>query len=319
MNTIFISIASYKDILLEKTINEAYSKAKYPNNLVFGIFEQNYESDSINLDNFAFKNQFKYKRIDPELAKGVCWARQLIQEMYSGEKYFFQIDSHMLFDQDWDEHFISCLEELKKYHNKPLITAYPTGFNPYTFEKGIYRPGTVSIIKTNDKQGRLKKFKSGGYLKGFGKQDHPSKHKMVYGYYIGACCIFSQGIFVEEVPYDDSIFFTGEEPALSIRAWTHGYNIFHISDLHVYHCWTRDYGVRVQEDLAPGQGWANLKRAKKHIQRLIHGEIVGKNGIGTERTTQHYVDFSGINFFNFTWTDRNKNVFGKPYYEPLTI
>ena len=41
MTTIFISIAAYKDKLLPITINEAYSKAKYPHNLVFGVFEQN--------------------------------------------------------------------------------------------------------------------------------------------------------------------------------------------------------------------------------------------------------------------------------------
>jgi hypothetical protein len=54
METIFISIASYRDKLLANTINEAYSKAKHKDNLVFGVFEQNFENDSINLDDFEF-------------------------------------------------------------------------------------------------------------------------------------------------------------------------------------------------------------------------------------------------------------------------
>ena len=90
MDTIFISIAAYKDKLLPITINEAYSKAKHKDNLVFGIFEQHTESASINLDNFEFKSQIRYKRVDPETTKGVCWARKNIQNMYQNETYYFQ-------------------------------------------------------------------------------------------------------------------------------------------------------------------------------------------------------------------------------------
>ena len=115
MTTIFISIAAYKDKLLPITINEAYSKAKYKDNLVFGIFEQNTDVDSINLNNFEFKDQIRYKRVDPETTKGVCWARKNVQDMYQNETYYFQIDAHTLFDQDWDEYIIDHLKESKKF------------------------------------------------------------------------------------------------------------------------------------------------------------------------------------------------------------
>ena len=318
MTTIFISIAAYKDKLLEKTINEAYSNAKYKNNLVFGVFEQNIESESINLDRFEFKNQIRYQRVDPETTKGVCWARKNVQDMYSNETYYFQIDAHTLFDQDWDEYLIDSLLELKKYHNKPIITAYPINFDCFTFERLKYSKDTISIVSTDDDHGRKERFVEFGFCPPWGNSNYPSQHKMVHGFHLGACCIFAEGSFVNNVPYDDSIFFGGEEPMLSLRAWTHGYNIFHIGNLHVYHCWEKQYGGVVQRDLQPGQGTAHIEHAKQYIKKMVNGEIVGKYGIGNERTVQQYIEFSGLDYFSCVWNDKS-DIFNKPYYKQLTV
>lgn len=319
MNKIFISIASYKDPLLENTIKEAYSKARHKDNLVFGILEQNFETDSINLDNFEFKNQIRYSRVDPELSKGVCWARSIVQGMYDNEEYYFQIDSHMLFEENWDEYFISCFTELKRYHDKPIITGYPLNFNSDTFEKeSPYPEDRIAVILTNNKRQRDKHFVTLGFSPPWGHVNYKTPHKMIHGYYIGACCLFAEGIFVKEIPYDDSIFFGGEEPMLTLRAWTHGYNIFHVGNLHVYHCWQRNYRVGVHNDLAPGRNEIHRKNTKNYIQRMIRGEITGRYGIGNVRSVQQYIDFSGIDYFNYVWQDKN-NIFEMPYYQQLTV
>ena len=319
MTTIFISIAAYKDKLLTNTINEAYSKAKFPTNLVFGVFEQNVVAESIDLDSFEFKDQIRYQRVDPETTKGVCWARKTIQSMYNNETYYFQIDAHMLFEQDWDENFINNLIELKKYHSKPIITAYPSNFNCYTFEKQLYKPDTVVIVGTDNNNKRAESFINLGFSPPWGNSNHPTQHKMVHGYHLGACCIFAEGSFIKEVPYDDSIFFGGEEPMLTLRAWTHGYNIFHMGNIRVYHCWNKQYGGIVQRDYKEGQGKVYVEIAKDYITRMINGEIKGEYGLGTHRTVRQYIDFSGIDYFNRVFNDKNKSVFDKPYYEQLTV
>jgi hypothetical protein len=318
MTTIFISIAAYKDKLLPITINEAYSKAKYPHNLVFGVFEQNTELDSINLNNFEFKNQIRYQRVDPATTKGVCWARKNVQDMYQNETYYFQIDAHTLFDQDWDEYFIDNLKEIKKYHSKPIITAYPASFNQITFEKVPYKPNTVSIVSTDDDHGRAERFIEFGYCPPWGNENYPADYKIVHGYHLGACCIFAEGEFVREIPYDDSVFFGGEEPILTLRAWTRGYNIFHIGNLRVNHCWGKDYGGIVLRDINHTESKSYVQQAKNYISRLINGEIVGNYGLGNVRTIQQYIDYTGLDFFNCKYSKREM-MFTVPYYERLVV
>ena len=46
---------------------------------------------------------------------GVCWARHSVQQLYSGETYTLQIDSHMRFEQDWDEILIEMLKNLTRW------------------------------------------------------------------------------------------------------------------------------------------------------------------------------------------------------------
>ena len=63
---LFINIASYRDELLGRTINDAYNNAKYKDSLVFGIVEQNYKDTSINPKEYSFSNQIRYIRVDPQ-------------------------------------------------------------------------------------------------------------------------------------------------------------------------------------------------------------------------------------------------------------
>jgi hypothetical protein len=314
MSTIFISIAAYKDKLLPITINEAYSKAKFKDNLVFGIFEQNTESESINLNNFEFNNQIRYKRVDPETTQGVCWARKNVQDMYQNETYYFQIDAHTLFDQDWDEYFINNFKEIKKYHSKPIITAYPANFNQDTFEKVEYKPNTIAVVSTDSDHGRAERFVEFGFCPPWGNENYPAEHSIVHGFHLGACCIFAEGSFVRDIPYDDAIFFGGEEPMLTLRAWTHGYNIFHIGNIKVYHCWGKNYGGIVFWDVRKDY----IEETKQYISRMIQGEIVGKYGIGNVRSIQQYIDYSGLDYFNCKHIPKD-SMFTISYYEQLTV
>ena len=79
-NKIFISIASFLDPLLENTIENMISTAKYPENLVFGIIIQDKQEV---LNKFAAKygkrENYKIISILPEESKGCCWARAQIQ------------------------------------------------------------------------------------------------------------------------------------------------------------------------------------------------------------------------------------------------
>jgi hypothetical protein len=71
-------------------------------------------------------------------AQGPCWARHICSNLFAGEDYVLQIDSHMRFRQNWDSYSVSMLERLysnqQKEARNPIITTYPP---PY------YLPNTI--------------------------------------------------------------------------------------------------------------------------------------------------------------------------------
>lgn len=316
MKKIFISIASYKDQLLKNTILEAHAKARHPQRLVFGIFEQNTHEDCLDINQFEFKDQIRYVCVDYRKSQGVCWARKNVQSLYQGEDYYFQIDAHMLFEDGWDDYLVNRLEEIRKYNAKPIITAYPHDFDHSTLtRKAEYKPNELLIVWTGES--RNPEFQDKGFCPPWGGF-RESPHMAVHGFYIGACFIFTIGDFVRDVPYDDYIFFGGEEPALALRAWTHGYNIFHIANLHVYHCWQKAYGGVIHWDIDGQQSQQHKSNAAEHILKLAKNEVAAPYGLGTERTAEQYMNYSGVNYLTRVYKE-NPRMFTVPYNEPLPL
>ena len=80
---IFVQIASYRDPQLIPTIKDMLANAKKPKNLVFSIARQFAEEDGFdNLDEYRNDKRFKILDIPYEEAKGVCWARHQVQQLY---------------------------------------------------------------------------------------------------------------------------------------------------------------------------------------------------------------------------------------------
>ena len=69
--------------------------------------------------------------------------------------------------------------------------------------------------------------------------------------FLAAGFLFTIGSFVEEVPYDPELYFFGEEIAMTLRAYTHGYDLFHPHQVLVWHDYVRSYATRHWDDHAP--------------------------------------------------------------------
>ena len=129
---IFVQIASYRDPELENTIKSMIENAKRPKNLVIGICRQYHPEDGFDtLNDYRKDKRFRILDILYSESKGVCWARNQVQQLYGGEEYTLQIDSHMRFEKNWDDEFIKMVKQLqKKGFQKPLLTGYVSSFNP---------------------------------------------------------------------------------------------------------------------------------------------------------------------------------------------
>ena len=110
--TIFVQIASYRDPDLLNTLKDILDNAKTPKNLRFGIAWQHSEEDEWDdLSEYMDDDRFRILNIPHEESMGACWARNLLQQLYSGETYTLQIDSHTRFIKNWDY-------ELKKEYKR---------------------------------------------------------------------------------------------------------------------------------------------------------------------------------------------------------
>ena len=121
-NKIFISIASYRDPELLPTLKDLISKAKSPQNLVFGISREYHPDDKFDrLTKYKKDKRFNIIETLWEDSLGVCRARHNIQKLYSGEEFYFQLDSHHRFVKDWDDKLKKTLRSLVKKVIKNLF------------------------------------------------------------------------------------------------------------------------------------------------------------------------------------------------------
>jgi hypothetical protein len=323
---IFISIVSYRDPLLYSTITEAYKNARNKHNLVFGVVDQSYAWETIDFNSFPFRKQVRYLRFDPFYARGVCWARNLAQSLYSGEDFYFQVDSHTLFDEDWDLTLIEQFNDIRAYHDKPVISAYPHAFeavnnNILNLRKTKY-DGLLTLVADEENAFIFSEKYENYYV---GTKTHIiDKKEPVHGYMIGGNCLFLEGKSVEEVPYDPFLFFSGEEHSLALRYYTHGYDIFHVPEIPVYHYYGRDYRTTMWgddnvEDKKPVKWWEMDLLSKKRLKEIVCGKV-GTYGLGQKRTVEQYINFCGIDYFSKMLEPRSKigqGVFELDYRKPI--
>lgn len=303
MSTIFVSIASYCDSLLKTTMEDALDNARYPDELRFGVVEQSNISHLPNMTD-RLKRNVRHLLVDPKQSRGACWARALVMAMYGDEDWFFQIDAHTIFDKHWDACLQGAWADCSRVSKKPYIAGYP---HPYEIKDGIsekkkYTEGIIANVVSKDK--------------GFGENyiDLPftsifvDKPSPIKGFHLAAGCVFAPGNFVYELPYDPFIYFYGEEPLLALRAFTHGWDLFHIPKLPVYHYYdtgeieikrTRHWSE--EEDSGRTERWWDFNnRANSRMNQIVHGKDFGVYGLGRERTIQEYAEFSGIDYVNKT-------------------
>ncbi|NCA31088.1 MAG: hypothetical protein EBS93_10290, partial [Chitinophagia bacterium] len=235
VETIFIQIASYRDPQLIPTIKDCLEKAKYPENLRFGICWQHCENDDWDkIDDYIYDSRFKIIDIDYKDSKGVCWARNLVQSLYQGETYTLQLDSHHRFSQDWDITLIDMLKSLQdKGFAKPLITAYIPSFDPDNDPAARVKEPWKMTFDRFIPEGAVF-FLPASFNPAIDKLDEP-----LIGRFYSAHFAFTLGIFSKEVKHDPEYYFHGEEISIAARAFTHGYDIFYPHKVVCWHEYTR--------------------------------------------------------------------------------
>ncbi len=294
--TIFVSIAAYRDIECQWTIRDLFEQAANPDAIFVGVVWQLVRGEDDDcLVIRTRERQIREVFIDAADSLGVCWARHQAQQLYRGETYTLQIDSHMRFAPGWDRELISILQACPS--DRPVLSTYPSAYTP----PHDLDDTTHSIVIT------AKEFDDAGILifgsrtlDGVDRIDTPIPAAFVAGGYI-----FARAEIIGDVPYDPNIYFWGEEISLSARLWTWGWDLFHPGKVLIYHDYTGTNRTRHWSDPHP-VGWDLMDaRSKARVKHLFGTEPsadeeaikdLDSYGFGTRRSLEDYEDFCGVTF-----------------------
>ena len=304
MKSIFVQIASYRDPELIPTIKDLIEKASKPENLKICIAHQYAEEDEWDrLDQFADDGRFTVIQIPYQESQGTCWARNEIQRHYNGEDYTLHLDSHHRFCKDWDTECIDIITNLQKEgFKKPLLTSYCPS---YSLPDGKKIDDIVYGMRVNIWKDGVALF----HPYAMEKTAAPVPSRFYSGHFA-----FTLGQFCKEVPHDPLMYFYGEEISISVRAYTHGYDLFAPHKQLVWHEYTREGRSKHWDDHSRWFDRDNASKARTRQLLGVNGEVCSpcnKNtfkeyGLGEARTLEEYEVYAGIKFKDQTITHRCK-------------
>ena len=293
-SSIFIQIAAYRDKELLPTLKDLLSKASKPSLLHICICWQHSVDDEWDtLDEYKDDKRFTILDINYKDSKGACWARNLIQQHYNKEKFTLQLDSHHRFVEDWDIKLKNMYAGLQlNGSTKPLITGYlpaydidtskPIDLDPWMLSYNYFgHDGPLHTIPE-----AIPNWKSLG--------------GPVRGRFYSAHFAFTDGKFSVDVQHDPEMYFHGEEISIAVRAFTHGYDIYHSNKLIAWHHYGRKSATKHWDDSKTWQkdNLKSYKRVRKLLginnEKFKSGE--NKYGFGKVRTLYDYEKYAGVRF-----------------------
>lgn len=301
-DSIFIAIASFLDYEIVYTILDCIYKADHPDRLHFSVclqYNDEPETNQYILDNLVDKYSIKVDKFRYEDSQGGCWARQIAQQNYNKQTYSLQVDSHTRFIKGWDTIVINDYTKLKNQGVvNPLLTFLPPSYSRVdeigidVDFKHLYNLDRLNIPK-------FKRMTHDYWLEYVGYGDEvninftPTKIKILYGGFV-----FTDGKWVKTVEQDPEHYYTGEELALAIRSYTHGYDLFTPSQIVAWH--------RAHRKPLPKHFTINSEEVgkEKHnvamvrLRKLVENGNLGKYGAGTKRTVSMFEKYAGLDFKN---------------------
>jgi len=222
-------------------------------------------------------------------------------KLYQGEEFTLQLDSHHRFAKDWDIMLLQDYFQAATLSEKPVISTYCTPFNPFSEEPYNEMPCIMSQYEFSDD----KLLMSMPYY----IQDHKTRTSVIRNRTISGHFYFTNGKFIEEVPYDPDIYFGGytEETTLSLRAFTYGYDVYCPYRQYIWHEYSRNYRRKHWDDHGKKEDTPQDKTSgerdvysRNKTRQLFgqedHGIDMGIYDLGSVRTLRDYELFGGFDF-----------------------
>jgi [Skp1-protein]-hydroxyproline N-acetylglucosaminyltransferase len=325
--TIYASIASYRDPECSETVADLFLRAKYPERIRLAILDQIVKDvDEPCAIPSQYINQVDRYELDARYAVGPVFARHLAHRYYRGEYYAMQIDSHVRFTHHWDEDIIG---QWQSAHNEmAVLSTYLSdligSIDPVS-HTSIHNSRPIMCVSDYEGSGATKHLRHGQQPEGPpGIRGQPTLHP-----FWAAGFSFARGHFVLQVPYDQYLpmVFQGEEISIGLRGFTYGYDYYAAERSVCFHMYA------VQENEAKRKAiplfWENAKlyrgvgvKAMKRLNTIIGmadfptnewpNDDAQKYGLGHVRRPSQFFDTFGIHVQNQTVEQHLCRFVGKP-------
>eukprot|EP00980_Cylindrotheca_fusiformis_P016689 scaffold5024_cov136-Cylindrotheca_fusiformis.AAC.18 len=333
LETIYISVASYRDPECLPTVEDMFLRADNPERLRVAIIDQRMDNDSvapcsrprIPCDEDPEQPMCKYAHlidsfeISAPLSIGPVFARHLANRMYRGEYFAMQIDSHVRFIEHWDTSIVMQWKQAK--NEMGVISTYLSdiieSIDPVTHENR--HPNRPIMCKTDyEGNGKMKHLRHGQQPEGLpGIHGEPTLHP-----FWAAGFSFARGHFVIQVPYDQY----REEIFQGLRGFTYGYDYYTAEVSVAFHM----YAIKENKEkrkkvklfwengvLYPGSSVEGMKRLNGIIGMGDPGdEYYNKDeeeyGLGQVRPKEKFFRLYGIHTDTKTVEDHLCTFVGRP-------
>ena len=300
--TIFVSLVSYRDPKCGSTLVELFKKALNPEKVNVGVVQQNLEGDKDCFEEYCRladqrcrRDNVRMIRMKAEESRGVMVVRHLASTMYSGEKYFFQIDAHNLFSNNWDMGLIGDLNKVTN-NERVVLSHHPPAAEQFT---GWRSNSAINICKYEWDINGLPRFSA--------QVVTVSEQKPFPGVFIGAGMVFARAELLIDCPFDHHLpyLFSGEELLLAACAFSHGWDIYNPSFTPAFHFYKDPRKLKITNPQNPLVHKKSLKRLKYalgvagSVRSLPKGEFradFDKYGMGSARRLDKYYEYAGIDW-----------------------
>lgn len=280
-DSIYVQIPAYRDSELGPTLLDLYRKAARPEAIRVAVMWQKAPDDRLPPAVRRLPN-LELIEVPHERSRGCNWARRTLQRGWRGETYTLFLDSHHRFAPGWDALLKGMHAQLEAGGvERPLITGYLPAYSP---EAGLAgrRRSPYRIYPAGREAGLLVRLTSHP-IPAWRGLDRP-----VPAAFASAHLIFARGRFNVDLPWDPSIYFAGDEVAMSLRAHSHGYDMYHPHRVIGWHCYDRRSRVTHWDDHA---GWSALQlRSLERLRSLFSGRLRGPYGLGRRRSRKSFED-----------------------------
>jgi hypothetical protein len=220
MKSIYIQIPAYRDSELAPTLLDLIRNAEHPEALRIAVFWQKSRDEKLP-DELRRHPCIELIECPYEQSQGCNWARAELQARWNGEPYTLLLDSHHRFIPSWDRRLIRMYEDLRAAGvAKPLLTAYLPPYDPGNDPAGR-SPDPLRIYSHSRERGMLV------YLIAHKIPPWEVRESPVPAKFTSLHFVFTAGAFNREIVHDRDIYFFGDEVVLGLRAFTHGYDLYH--------------------------------------------------------------------------------------------